>query len=284
LDFHVTPSDSEIKRMIRQLNKHDRKLTSEEEQVIGHGLSRPALREQCKDVMVVHNIGLTKKIASQYVHLGASEIEDLACYGVQGLMRALEDWDMSRGLKFSTYATWWVRQSVRRAYELHTRLIRLPSHISENYGKVRRIYDKHWVETGEAMPIEELAIKAGMPLVVAQNCWTAMQVRLGSLDAPLGMDEESGTRYAYLPSEDDTPEISVVKDSTSEYILKLINSLPDSQAIAVVRFLGLDGNEPSTHTQTGAYFGVTRQRAHQWFTQGIATLRLTLEEEEVVES
>ena len=279
----MTPSDSEIKRMIRQLSKHDLKLTTEQEQVMGYGLKRPALRQQCKDVMVIHNIGLVKKFASKYINMGQVEVEDLSCYGVQGLIRALDDWDVTRGLKFSTYASWWVRQSIRRAYELNTRLIRLPSHISENYGILKSIYDKHLLQTGKAMSVEELAIEADISIGVAQNCWSAMHIRLASLDAPLGVDEYSGTRYAYLPSDEDTPEECVIKELMSDYYLKVINTLPDSQAIAVVRYLGLDGNEPATQAQVGEYFGVSRQRAHQWFSEGIAKMRLIFKEDEVVE-
>lgn len=279
----MTPSDSEIRRMIRQLSKHDRKLTPEQEFVIGHGLSRPALREKCKEVMIVHNVGLAKAVANKYVHLGQFEIEDLASYGIQGIIRALDDWDMTRGLKFSTYATWWVRQSIRRAYELHTRVIRLPSHISENYGKIRKIYDKHQQETGEALSIEQLAERAKMPLVVAQNSWNAMVVKLSSLDAPLGIDEESGTRYAFIPSEDDTPEQIIIKEAQNKLLLQGINTLSDSQAVAVIRHLGLDGKDPANHVQVAEYLGVTRQRAHQCYYEGIAVLRKYLEKEDALE-
>ncbi|MDT6984018.1 sigma-70 family RNA polymerase sigma factor [Streptomyces lusitanus] len=232
------------------------------------------LRIRARNCLVEHNQRLVHSIVRGYVDQGL-DYEDLAQHGCLGLLRAARKFDPSKGFKFSTYATWWIRQSVTRAIADEGALIRVPVHMHEQMRKVAKA-ERELAAEGRRAGDAEVAVRCDVTLQKVQEI-RRLTHRTDSLDRVIG----DGATLADLVAETHvTPplEKQVVGALYVEDVLAVVDTFSEREARILVRRLGLDGDEPSTLDDLGREFGVTRERIRQIEGKTKPVLRLRLRE------
>jgi RNA polymerase primary sigma factor len=253
-------------------------LSLEEENALAARIQRG--EEAARQHMIRANLRLVVKIAREYEGLGLPLL-DLINEGNIGLMKAVEKFDPSKGAKFSTYSSWWIKQAVRRAIANQAKTIRLPSHVIEKLCRLRRASMILQETLGREPTDEELAGEVGLP---ARKV-TAMRVaaiRPASLEMSLGDDETS--RLADLVADDRVEEpYRELDDRTTAGLLRELITKLDSREARILRYrFGLDGGEEKTLEEVGEYFGVTRERIRQLQNVALAKLRKWMEQRDAV--
>jgi RNA polymerase primary sigma factor len=219
------------------------------------------------------NLRLVISVAKGYMGRGM-ELSDLIQEGNLGLMRAAQTFDSKFGTKFSTYATWWIKQSIGRAISNKASLIRVPIHAAE--GERAVISAKNFLQTriGREPTSREVAVFLGKSEREVEDL-LALRKTVVSSDIPVGNDDE-GTLSDLLSDESETStEEWVLKDAMSRTLRDLVARLPERERYVVERRYGLDGKPPATLEQIGNSIGVTRERARQ--IQGGALKRMRIE-------
>jgi RNA polymerase primary sigma factor len=251
-------------------------LTPEQEIKLAHQIRRGDQRARTE--MLSANLRLVVKIARDYVNLGLPLL-DLISEGNIGLMKAVERFDPTKGSKLSTYASWWIRQSIKRALANQTKTIRLPIHLVEKIGKIRRVSSQMMEELGREPTDEELAEEIGLPLskISALKC---AALRPASLDEPI-QDGES-FRYGDIVSdlESENPFETLRDKDLFEEIEGMLEVLDHRERIIINMRFGLDGQDPKTLEEIGEDLGVTRERIRQLQNNALARLRGALRRRE----
>ncbi len=266
-------SDDAIKLYLKEIQK-TKLLTAEEERALALRISKGD--EAARDRMIESNLRLVVKIAKRYMNRGLPFL-DLIEEGNMGLIKAVERFKLSKECRFSTYATWWIRQSIERALVNQSRTIRLPVHVSDDINKLIKIsrelvhkYNRepHVAEIAEAMGVEPPYIRRLMVLVK----------KTYSIEHPMGENND----YSLIDTIEDPSAINpstLIEDLNKYgYVSSWLESLSENEREILTLRFGLDDREPQTLDTIGRQFGVTRERIRQIEAKSLEKLRKLKEE------
>ena len=235
-------------------------LTAEEEIDLAQKIEKGSKRAQKK--LIQSNLRLVVSIAKKYVGRGMSFL-DLIQEGNQGLMRAVEKYDWRRGYKFSTYATWWIRQAITRAIADQARTIRIPVHMVETINKVMRVARKLMQSLGREPTPKEIAEEMEMSPDQIRKIFKIAQTTT-SLEKPVGDEGDSLLGDFIQDTSQPSPYDSASKQLLKENIEEVLDTLSEREAKVLKMRFGLDGYQPPmTLEEVGQEFGVTRERIRQ---------------------
>lgn len=271
------PGSSAFSLYLREIGQ-TKLLTPEEEIILAKRIAKGD--EKAREQMIKANLRLVVKIAREFEDFGVPLL-DLINEGNIGLMKAVERFDPTKGAKLSTYAAWWIKQSIRRALSNQSKTIRLPVHVGEKLLHMRRASVRMQEELGREPTDEELAEELGMTRARVAH-YRSAAIRPASLDAPVGDDDAKRLGEIVEDERADTPYEELEEKTNTDLIHELLNTLPDREARILRERFGLAGDSEKTLEEIGEEFGVTRERIRQIQNIALNKLRKMIEQRETV--
>jgi RNA polymerase primary sigma factor len=263
-----TESTDPVRQYLREIGKYPL-LDAEEEIELAKNYEKQSKR--AKDKLIESNLRLVVSIAKKYIGRGLSLL-DLIQEGNQGLIRAVEKYDWRRGFKFSTYATWWIRQAITRAIADQARTIRIPVHMVETINKLYRTSQKLMQELGREPTPEEIGQELELSADRVREIFKISQ-ETTSLDTKVGEDEDS-TLGDFIPDESqDSPVDAASKQLLKDHLEEVLGTLTERESKVLALRFGLDGGQARTLEEVGKVFGVTRERIRQIEAKALRKLR-----------
>jgi RNA polymerase primary sigma factor len=263
---YETTTDA-LQLFLREAGRHAL-LTAAQEVELSKRIERGDM--QAKQRMIQSNLRLVVSIAKNYRNQGLPFL-DLIQEGTLGLIRAVEKFDWRRGYKFSTYATWWIRQAVARALADKARTIRMPVHIVERLQKLNKAERILWTQLGREPTLEEIAEEASLPIEQAREVKAAAHAST-SLDQPVG-ETEDAVFGDFVACGDPQPDEEVEVSLRSQALARALGALTDRERAVLILRYGLDNAEPRTLEEIGRTLDLTRERVRQ--IEGHALKRLS---------
>jgi RNA polymerase primary sigma factor len=265
-------SDNSLKLYLCEIGKV-KLLTPEQEIELAERIKNGD--KKAREEMIKANLRLVVKIARDYEGIGLPLL-DLISEGNIGLMRAVERFDPTKGAKLSTYAAWWIKQSIKRGLANQAKTIRLPVHVLDKLSKINQAARRLHQELGREPTDDELGDELGLPGSSVGQMRT-IAIRPASLDAPLG-DEESNTFGEVVQDENaETPYERLAEKAANGTLREMVDTLSRREGEILRARFGLDGDPQQTLEQVSETFGVTRERVRQIQNNALRKLRQMLE-------
>jgi len=252
------PVDDSVRMYLKEIGKIEL-LKAEEERELASRMAEGD--EEAKNKLIESNLRLVVSIAKKYMNRGLSLL-DLIQEGNIGLIKAVDKFDYTKGFKFSTYATWWIRQAITRAIADQARTIRIPVHMVETINKLTRVQRQLVQDLGREPTTEELAKEMGMEPAKIREIQKISQDPI-SIDKPVGEEEDSHLVDFISNDELAAPEEEVARILLKEDLIKALNSLTERERKVIELRFGLKDGIPMTLEQVGKKLGVTRERIRQ---------------------
>ncbi len=271
VDYKSVIADDSVKIYLQQIGKIPL-LSYEEEMVVAKEIKENN-STKAKETLVSSNLRLVVSIAKKYIGRGLSFL-DLIQEGNMGLMKAAEKFDYTKGYKFSTYATWWIQQSITRGIADKSRMIRLPVHMIETLGKIKRASIELSTELNRMPTKEEIAAKINMPLSKLSALMKSAQSTI-SIETPANQKDDSSKIADFIVDESHlTPDTKVTQENLLDDVHKMLNQLNQKEKDVLIMRYGLDDNgQKKTLDEIGTRYGVSRERIRQIETRAISKLK-----------
>lgn len=264
--------DTAIKLYLREIGQV-KLLTPQEEIELAARIKKGD--KKAREQMIKANLRLVVKIARDYEGIGLPLL-DLISEGNIGLMKAVERFDPAKGGKLSTYGSWWIKQSIKRALANQSKTIRLPVHLVDKISKMRRTAMRLQEELGREPTDDEVAGEMGMPTSRVTQMRLA-SIRPASLDAPIGDDESNNFAEVVQDESAETPYEQLEDKTVTSMLREMVTTLDEREATILRYRFGLDGGPERTLEEVGVKFGVTRERVRQIQNIALRKLRRKIE-------
>lgn len=270
-----THSDDAIKHYLREIQRTTL-LTAEQERELARRIAKGEMA--ARDKMIESNLRLVVKIAKRYMNRGLPFL-DLIEEGNMGLIKAVERFKLSKGCRFSTYATWWIRQSIERALVNQSRTIRLPVHVSDDINKLVKISRELIHSLNREPKVEEISEAMGVEPAYVRRLMTLIK-KTYSIEHPMGENSD----YSLMDTIEDAnavdPSALLEGLDKFDHINTWLETLSESEREILTLRFGLEDRDPQTLDTIGQRFGVTRERIRQIEAKSLEKLRRIMEEAE----
>lgn len=266
-DASELPAVNSVQLYFQQINRIPLLTQEEEVSLAKRSLTGDA---EASKRLVEANLRLVVSIAKHY-HSSTLSFMDLVQEGNIGLCKAAEKFDYTKGYRFSTYATWWVRQTITRALADQDRVIRIPTNLVEYHNKMSKIIAQYQTEYGTAPSIEELMEETGW---TKERVSTLLDLTMStaSLETPVG-DEEDATMGDLIPDNTYNPVAEAMREADKQVILSVLNTLTEKERDIMTLRFGIGTDNPLTLEEVGEKYNVTRERIRQIENRALKKLR-----------